>query len=201
MDNNNKALYDKIAYVNYLISSSDVSMPPYSFQLRNSAEAIKINRQCGWSALACGISVLGMKLFRWDFFSVSGIILAALCFICAIFSFIYSACMEKAVIAEADGDNITIKGRTYNCGEIEGISKYTFNNLRLMSGGRCILTLNKSCDGCGDLIRWAKQYNIPINDDSSENADNLKKKQAILVIFILVISFAAALIIFFLKMK
>lgn len=198
MDDNNRALYDKIAYVNYLIGSFDGSVPQYSFQLKNSAEAIKVNRRCGWSALVCGISMLGMKLFRWDLFSVSGIILAALCFICAIFSFIYSACMEKAVIAEVDGDNITIKGRTYNCGEIDCIKGTVMNGLKIVSAGRDIVKFSKTLDNCGELIKWARCNHIKIDDDPDADP---KKAQNIYMITAVIVMILAVFIGLYLGLK
>mgnify|MGYP007104144556 CR=1 FL=1 len=45
-----------------------------------------------------------------------------------------------------------------------------------MSGGRKVLALNKSWDGCGDLVRWARLHNIPINDHSEDSSEALQKR-------------------------
>ena len=90
-------------------------------------------------------------------------------------------------------------GRSYSCNEITEISKSALNNLKLMSNGRNILNLNKSCDGCGDLIRWAKQHNIPINDDSDTSAKAIENNQSVLVLFIILVCMAVAFLIFYMQ--
>lgn len=201
MNANQKAICDKVAKVNRLIKNSDGLASPQSFEIRYCEESVKVSMQAALNGLVCvGIMIVNVLLFLSAFRKYI-LILSVIGGVSAVLSLISALNMKKQVIARVDADNITIKCRTYNCGEIDRISKFSFNNLRLMSGGRCILALNKSCDGCEDLIRWAQRYNIPINDDSSGNADNLRNKQAILTAFIVLISLAAVFIILFLKRK
>ena len=199
MNNSNKVLYDKIASVNYLIRSYDGSAPPYSFEIRNSAEAVKLNKQTAWSALACGGLVFMQSLLKLTFLRKSGYVMAALAVICAICSFISAWYMENKVIAAVEGDIITVKGRSYSYTEITAISKSALNNLKLMSNVRNVLSVNKSCDGCGDLIRWAKQHNIPINDDSDASAKTVGQKQAALTVICFASAIALAILIYYFK--
>lgn len=199
MNNNNKAVYDKVASVNYLIRFYDGSAPPYSFELRNSAEVVKVNRQAAWSALACGGLMFMQSLLNMTFLKKSGYAMAVMAVLCAIFSFINAWCIEKKVIAKIEGDRITVKDRSYSYSEITEISKTSLNNLKLMAGGQRVLIVNKSCDGCGDLIRWAKQHNIQINDDSDASAKTIEKKQYALVLFVMLICFVIAFLIFYME--
>ena len=174
-------------------------MPPYSFELRNSAEAVKVNKQAAWSALACGGLMLVQSMISLTFLKRSGFVLAVLAVICAVCSFINAWYIEKKVIASVEGDCITVKDRSYSYTEITGISKAALNNLKLMAGGQKVLTVNKSCDGCGDLIRWAKQHNIPINDDSDTSAKTIENNQSTLVVLIILVCMAAAFLIFYMQ--
>lgn len=189
---NNKALYDKIAKVNYIINNYDGSLPPFSFELRNSAEVIKANKQSGWCALGLAGIMLCQMFILTRFLRMTGFAMAVMAGICAIISFATASYLEKKVIAEVNGDSIIVNGRTYSYTEITEINRAALNNLKVMSGGRSIFGVNKSCDGCVDLIRWAKQHNIPINDTSDADAKTVEKKQTALVLFIVLICIAVA---------
>lgn len=139
------------------------------------------------------------SLLNMTFLKKSGYAMAAMAVLCAIFSFINAWSMEKKVIARVDGDSITVKGKSYSYTEINEIKKASLNNLKLMSNGSGILCVNKSCDGCGDLIRWAKQHSIQINDDSDASAENVGKKQNALTAVIVLVCIAVAFLIVFLR--
>lgn len=199
MNSNQKAICDKVANVNRLIKYNDGIAPPHSFELRNCQESIKVTKQSGLLGLLCsGLMIVNSLLFLSNFRKYI-LLLAILGVVSALLSMISAWNMEKNAIASVNGGSITVKGRTYDCSDITEIKKVVLNNIKLVSNGKPVLNVNKACDGCCDLIRWAKQYNIPINDDSDDTTDGIQKKQNTMVATILLICVAVAFMIVFLK--
>ena len=176
-DNINRVLLDKIAAVNSLINSYDTTEPPYSFQLRYCEETVKQTRNVGYAMIGA----------------------AALIF--SIICIIYASTLDKNCLAEINGDSITVKGRSYNCSEISELRKASMNNLKVMSNGSKVIMVNKSCDGCADLVRWARMHNIPINDHSESSSDVLQKRnQTIAAVMTIACIFIALFIVLIKRM-
>jgi hypothetical protein len=199
MNENNNKLLEKISSVNEIINSFDAGEPPYSFRIKCCAESVKQARQLGYATIACAAVMLARSMRPSASLQTAGLVIAFLAIIYAVYCIVYASRIEKNDIAEISGDSITVKGRTYSCSEISEIKGAAINNLKIMSNGNKIVTLNKSCDGCGDLVRWAKQHNIPINDNNTGNMESFKQKNAVLVAIITVLCIAIAFLIVFLK--
>lgn len=186
MNENNKRILDKIAAVNSIINSYDTTEPPYCFKISYGDETVKQTKQVGMATMSCAL-VLFIRSFRPSAsMRMAGIVIAAAAVIFAIICLVYAVNLQKADVAEINGDSITIKGRMYNYSDISEINGAAMNNLKVMSGGRKVISLNKSWDGCGDLVRWARLHNIPINDHSENSSDELQKKNQTLAAVITV---------------
>lgn len=200
MDNsNNNKLLEKIGAVNKLIETFDVGEPPYSFKLRCCAETVTQTRQIGFCTIGCAAVVLVRSMRPSASLQTAGLVLAFIAIFFAIYCMIYASKIEKTDIAEVNGDSITVKGRTYNYSEISEIKGASFNNLKIMSSGGKIAALNKSCDGCGDLIRWARQHNIPINDDNTRDFEGIKQRNVLITAVLTISCVIIAFLIVFLK--
>jgi len=199
MNINKKAICDKVAKVNQLIKYSDGLAPPHSFEIRYGEESVKASKQAAYSGLlSVGIMIVNFMLFL-SAFRKYVLVLAVLGAVSAVFGLISAFNMEKQVIASIEGDNITVRGKTYNCSDITEFKKFSAFNIRLLSGSKMILNVHKACDGCSDLIRWARLYNIPVNDDSDDDTKNIQKKQTVMVLTVVLACMALAFLIFYLK--
>ena len=199
MNIDKKAICDKVAKVNQLIKYSDGLAPPHSFEIRYGEESVKASKQAAYSGLlGVGIMIVNFMLFL-SAFRKYVLVLSVLGAVSAVFSLISAFNMEKQVIASIDGDNITVRGKTYNCSDITEFKKFSMFNIRLLSGSKMILNVHKACDGCSDLIRWARLYNIPVNDDADDGTKDIQKKQTVMVVTVVLACMALAFLIFYLK--
>ena len=200
MDNsNNNKLLEKIGAVNKLIETFDVGEPPYSFKLRCCAETVTQTRQIGFCTIGCAAVVLVRSMRPSASLQIAGLVLAFIAIFFAIYCMIYASKIEKIDIAEVSGDSITVKGRTYSYSEISEIRGAAFNNLKIMSNGTKIAALNKSCDGCGDLVRWAKQHNIPVNDTNTGDIQSIQKRNSVIVAVLVILAMVIGFLVVFLK--
>lgn len=200
-DNINRVLLDKIAAVNSLINSYDTTEPPYSFQLRYCEETVKQTRNVGYAMIGAAALMITRSLRPSASMRVASIIFGAAVLIFSIICIIYASTLDKNFLAEINGDGITVKGRTYNCSEISELRKASMNNLKVMSNGSKVIMVNKSCDGCADLVRWARMHNIPINDHSESSSDVLQKRnQTIAAVMTIACIFIALFIVLIKRM-
>ena len=195
----NNLLLEKISALNSLINSFDAGEPPFSFKLGYCKEAVKQTKQVSYWMLGCGCLLISRALRRFAFMRKASIFIGAAAIVMAIVYFIYASKMDKIVLGEINGDSITVKGRTYNSSDISEIKGAAMNNLKVMSYDKKVLSINKSCDGCADLVRWAKKHYIPINDSNTADMQSIQKRNAIIVAVTLVISFIVAFLLVFLK--
>lgn len=65
--------------------------------------------------------------------------------------------------ADSDIDRISCKGYDVN----------------VLSGGKTVLRLKKADKGCEELIRWAKVYNIAIENTGGEPSGSVKVLMAV----------------------
>ncbi|MCR5601992.1 MAG: hypothetical protein K6G33_14795 [Ruminococcus sp.] len=200
IDNNvNNALFERISAVNNIINSFDAGDPPDSFKLGYCADTVKQTKQVCYAMIGAGLLVTVRSMPRSASARSVGIVLGMASFIMAIIYLVYSAKMSSVVFAEINGDKLTVKGRTYDSSDISEISGGALNNLKVMSFGKKVLNINKSCEGCGDLVRWAKKNNIPINDGNTGDAQSIKKRNSTLAAVITVMCIVIAFVIVFLK--
>lgn len=198
-NNINNRLLEKISAVNEIINSSSAGEPPYSFKLKYCYETVKQTRQIGYCTIACAALILIRSVRPNASLQTAGIIFAFVALFYAIYCMVYASKIEKTDIAEVNGDSITVKGRTYSDSEISEIKGAAINNLKIMSNGTKITSLNKSCDGCGDLVRWAKLHNIPVNDNNTRDMQSIQKKNSVLVAVLVTLAIVIGFLAAFLK--
>lgn len=200
IDNNvNNALFERISAVNNIINSFDAGDPPDSFRLGYCADTVKQTKQVCYAMIGAGLLVTMRSLRPSASARSVGIVLGVVSFIMAIIYLVYSTKMSSIVLAEVNGDKLTVKGRTYDRSEISEISGGAMNNLKVMCFGKKVLNINKSCEGCGDLVRWAKKNNIPINDGNTGDAQSIQRRNSTLVAVITIMCIVIALVLVFLK--
>lgn len=195
----NRELLEKISAVNDIINSFDPGDPPDSFRLGYCADTVKQTKQVSYAMIGAGLLVIARSLRPSASARTVGLIFGAAAVIMAIIYIFYAATMDKTVLAEINSDKLTVKGRTYDRSEISEISGGAMNNLKVMSFGKKVLNINKSCEGCGDLVRWAKKNNIPINDRNTSDAQSIRKRNSTLAAVITVMCIVIALVLVFLK--
>ncbi|MCR5601993.1 MAG: hypothetical protein K6G33_14800 [Ruminococcus sp.] len=66
--------------------------------------------------------------------------------------------------ARVIGEELKIGGKNYFTCDIEQI-KCRNREVKVISGGKPILKLTKSHEGCDELIRWARAYEIPVENE------------------------------------
>jgi hypothetical protein len=67
-------------------------------------------------------------------------------------------------IARVIGEEMKIGDKSYFTCDIERIC-CKCDDVRVISGGKTVLKLTKSHEGCDELIRWARAYEIPVEND------------------------------------
>ena len=198
-NNINNRLLEKISAVNEIINSSSAGEPPYSFKLRYCDETVKQTRQIGYCTIAGSALILTRSMIRSASYQTAGLIFAFVAIFFAIYCMVYASKIEKTEIAEVSGDSIIVKGRTYSYSEISEISGVAFNGLKIMSNGTKVVSLNKACDGCGDLVRWAKLHNIPVNDSNTRDLQSIQKRNSVIVAVLVILALVIGFLMAFLK--
>ena len=198
-NNINNRLLEKISAVNEIINSPDAGEPSYSFKLRYCADTVAQTKQIGYCTIACGALILTRSMIRSASYRTAGLIFAFVAIFYAIYCMVYASKIEKTEIAEVSGDSIIVKGRTYSYSEISEISGAAFNGLRIMSNGTKVASLNKACDGCGDLVKWAKQHNIPVNDSNTGDLQSIQKRNSVIVAVMIIAALVIGFLMAFLK--
>ena len=199
INNINNALLEKISEVNRIINSFDPGEPPQSFTVRYDRNSVKQTKQISYWILGSGFLLIARSLRRSASLKTASVIIGAAAIIMAIVCLVYASTMDKTVLAEVRDDTITIKGRTYDRSDIYEINGAALNNLKVMSDGRKVLALNKSCEGCGDLVRWAKRNNIPINDSNTGDMKSIQQRNSVIAAVTIVVCLIVAFLMVFLK--
>lgn len=199
MDANNKKLFDRISSVNSIIASNDTAEPPLQFSLKHAKENIKNSDTTCYFLVVCTAPLIMRTLSGAQGSSAFRLIVLGTAILLIILNMINTTVMKKKILAEVNGDSITINRKTYHHSEISEIRKAALNNLKIVSEGNTVVTVNKSCDGCAELIQWAKYYGIRINDDGKKSSGPVQNRQYVLIAVWVGVAIAAALIIFFLK--
>ncbi len=197
MDENRK-IFERISEVNNAITSDVPGEVPYQFAVRHSKENIKNTDSVSYLLIACTVPLIIRTLSHEQGSNPFRLIVFTTMLILVICNTITVALMKKKIIAEVNGDNITINKKTYHHSDITEIRRASLNNLKIISGGKVIATVSKSCDGCIELVNWAKQCGILI-DDKGDSYENVQKRQWIMVGVLTCGAIAAAFILYFLK--
>lgn len=76
-------------------------------------------------------------------------------------------------IARVIGEELKTGSRSYSVRDIESI-RCVNEDVRVISDGKAVLKLTKYHEGCGELIKWARAYRIPLEIDYKEPSRALK---------------------------
>ena len=68
-------------------------------------------------------------------------------------------------IARVTGEELKINEKSYFACDIERIACKNYD-VKVISGGKPVLKLTKMHEGCGELMKWARAYDIPIENDT-----------------------------------
>ena len=99
-------------------------------------------------------------------------------------------------MARVIGEELKINEKSYFTCDIDRISCKN-DDVRVISGGKAILKLTKYHEGCGELMKWARAYEIPIENNISEPS----VKARVLAAAVILAVFAAFIILFILSIK
>lgn len=195
----NRELLEKISAVNDIINSFDPGEPPHSFKIGYDRNSVKQTKNVGYGMAGLGVLLILRSLRPSASTRTVSIVIGAVAVVMAVVYIIYASKMSSTVLAEINGDKLTVKGRTYDRSEISEIDGGAINNLKVMCFGKKVLNINKSCDGCGDLVRWAKKNNIPINDRNTSDMQSIQKRNTVIVAAAMIVCFIVAFLMVFLK--
>ena len=197
--NINNELMSRISAVNGLIRSNYITAPPESFAVTQPEKSIKQTKN---SALLTVIStmLLTVTTFIRPDVSVIRLLITLGMFICSIFMFVFSLTMKRFRI-DINGQNVTFKGRTYHCSEIDCLKRGTMNGLKFVSGGRDIITVSKAFDNCDELIKWARYNHIDIDDDGFDDSRKTQNIRILVIVTAIAVGVGMGLFLTFLNRR
>ena len=181
--------------VDSIIDAKKIQPPKRSFDISVSSQE-KASNKVYLGAAVSGLA--GDVLLYFSRRSVEGgnnglleIIIGIVCIIVGLLSLVGGSTVHVT------GQELRINGRGYFASDIERIScKGVF--VKVLSGGKSVLSLRKTDTGCDELIRWAKFYDIAI-DNVSEAPSRLTRALLIVGAVLGVAAVTAILILFVIK--
>ena len=196
IQNNNKELLARVSAVNDLIRSNYITPPPEQFAVTQPDMAIKQTMTSAVLSVVTDLLLIANAMLHVKF-STFRLIIPVCLFFCSIMMFAAVFSMKKFRM-DVNGQSITIKGRTYSCGEIDCIKGSSMNGLTIVSGGKDIIKFSKALDNCDELIKWARCNHIRIDDDPDADP---KKAQNIYMIIAVIVMILAVFIGLYLGLK
>ncbi|SFW41009.1 hypothetical protein [Ruminococcus flavefaciens] len=195
--NTNNELMARISAVNDLIKSNYITPPPERFALTQPEISIK---QCRTSAflslLSCTMLAIGTLLSPR--FSIFRLLLPVGLLVSSIISFISISTMKKFRI-DVNGQEITVKGKTCHSSEIDCIKGTVMNSMKIVSGGKDIITFSKTLDNCGELIKWARCNHVEIHDDGANDPKKSQKARELIIALSILLGIVLGILFVFLS--
>lgn len=171
--NNDTENFTSIAAVNAIIGSEDRIAPADEFIVKYSDKHIRQSYQSLAFSLVCTLLLLIISLIRLPNVSIIRFIILGAMMI-ANGAIIFSASLMKKMNIIVRGDSLSVNGKSYSHGDISCFKGTAFNNMKIMSDGSSLISINKSCENCGELARWAKYYDIRIDDNFTDDPQKVQ---------------------------
>lgn len=159
-----------IAEVNRLIAASSPELPKNSFEIDTLSDNASLNKlllRCAALGFVLDVilyAVMLMTGFGGGFYNTLSIALGAVFLLLMIIAAVTAKALKDQV--RVMGEELRINEKSYFACNIEGV----FCNgpeIKVKSGGNTILKLNKTQKGCDEFIKWARAYDIPIDNSYS----------------------------------
>ena len=164
--------------IDRIIGVKNAAPPKRSFDIEVSSQRRAVNKVwlgAALSGLAGDVVIFFMRRgISGDNGGLAELVLGVLFIIAAVLSVF---CGGKGLV-HVTGEELRVDGKSYFASDIDRISCKGYD-VNVLSGGRAVLRLKKADKGCEELIRWAKVYDIAIENSGGEPSGSVKVLMAV----------------------
>ena len=164
--------------IDRIIGVKNAAPPKRSFDIEVSSQRRAVNKVwlgAALSGLAGDVVIFFMRRgISGDNGGLAELVLGVLVIIAAVLSVF---CGGKGLV-HVTGEELRINGRSYFASDIGKIICKGMD-VKVNSGGKTVLRLKKADTGCEELIKWAKNYDIAIENSDDEPSSPIKVLMAV----------------------
>ena len=164
--------------IDRIINVKNAAPPKRSFDIEVSSQTRAVNKVwlgAALSGLAGDVVIFFMRRgISGDNGGLAELVLGVLFIIAAVLSVF---CGGKGLV-HVTGEELRVDGKSYFASDIDRISCKGYD-VNVLSGGKTVLRLKKADKGCEELIKWAKVYDIAIENSGGEPSGSVKVLMAV----------------------
>ncbi|MDD7515966.1 hypothetical protein [Ruminococcus flavefaciens] len=158
----------KAERVDHIIEMTSPEPPKRRFEIDIPSQKRAANRACLSAAAADLLADLGFYITKTSITGEKEIdekiaIIAAVIGVALMAVTVFREFLSEN-IARVIGEELKISDKSYFTCDIERICCKN-DDVKVISGGKPVLRLTKAHDGCGELMKWARAYEIPIENN------------------------------------
>lgn len=151
--------------------------PKRSFDIEVSSQTRKVNKVCLGAALSGLAGDVVIFFMRRGISGDNGGLIEVIIGVVSIVFLVLAVCGGKGLV-HVTGEELRINGRSYFASDIGKIICKGMD-VKVNSGGKTVLRLKKADTGCEELIKWAKNYDIAIENSDDEPSSPIKVLMAV----------------------
>lgn len=151
--------------------------PKRSFDIEVSSQTRKFNKVYLGAALSGLAGDVVIFFMRRGISGDNGGLIEVIIGVVSIVFLVLAVCGGKGLV-HVTGEELRINGRSYFASDIGKIICKGMD-VKVNSGGKTVLRLKKADTGCEELIKWAKNYDIAIENSDDEPSSPIKVLMAV----------------------
>lgn len=163
--------------IDRIIGMKSPAPPKRSFDIEVSSQTRKVNKVCLGAALSGLAGDVVIFFMRRGISGDNGGLIEVIIGVVSIVFLVLAVCGGKGLV-HVTGEELRINGRSYFASDIGKIICKGMD-VKVNSGGKIVLRLKKADTGCEELIKWAKNYDIAIENSDDEPSSPIKVLMAV----------------------